>query len=210
MFRKVVLIACLNSVFLISACIPPCNYSYKHLYTEKHFTGRSVYDRTISLCPVLFEDGPDTTLLSEKKLSETLKKIRPDLKINSVKKMENAFTGDSGSQLLANFYEKLYKSDMVSLQTSESVWSKAQSDYLLVIRVKGGYSLKTFKKRTLKKIDLETELWNCRNMEVVWRGSVESSCTKGEISDSHAFSETVKRAFNELPSAVPSYDDNEW
>ena len=117
MFRKVVLITWLNLVFLTTACIPPCNYSYKHLYTEKNFTGRSVYDKTIGLSPALFEDGPDTTLLLEKKLLETLKKIRPDLKINSVKKMENAFTGDSGSQLLANFYDKLYKSDLVSLQT---------------------------------------------------------------------------------------------
>lgn len=209
MFKKIVLITILNTVWLLPGCTPPCDHLYKQLYAEKNFTGRSLYDKNIGLCPVLLSDGVDKAVLSDKKLLETLKKTLPDLRVNRIEELEIAFKKNNKSELLANFYEKLYKSDMVFLQTSDSIWNLIQSDYLVVIRVKGGYSFKTFKSKILKRLDLETELWDCKNMEVVWRGCVESSCARNRP-DRLLFSDAIKKALGQLPSPVPSYDDREW
>lgn len=197
-------------VLVLSECTPPCKFIFNQLYLQKDFTGRDIYRKTIEICPVLFENGPDTTSFAEQNLLEILKKTKPKIIINKKNRLKDIFCRHCDITMLENFYKKLYESDMISLQTSDSIWSRVESDYLLVVYVRGGYTLQVLGSRVLKKIIVETELWDCHGMEVVWRGAAENTCVNEKKSDFKLFFKTVEKIFLELPSPIPSYDKKNW
>ncbi|MDO5577226.1 MAG: hypothetical protein Q4F84_09110, partial [Fibrobacter sp.] len=82
MFKKTALFICVISVLMSLVCTPPCEYIFNQLYLQKNFSGRNIYRKTVEICPVLFEDGPDTTSFAEQKLLEILKKTKPKIIIN--------------------------------------------------------------------------------------------------------------------------------
>jgi hypothetical protein len=197
---------------LVLFCSPPgCGFTSNNQYSRESFSGRDLGDRTIGMCPFLGIDGIDTSgSLKPYRQLINAKKLRRDLKFTSVEGVENKIIGKLGLESLKIFYDKLSKSDMIALQTSDSVWNAIECDYYLVNRLKSGISIKSFDGASRKRLELETELWDCRTKEPVWRQSVSGICSGSDVHDAEFLNQAISRILEEIPKVKPAYDNRNW
>lgn len=197
---------------LVLFCSPPgCGFTSNNQYSRESFSGRDLGDRTIGMCPFLGIDGTDTSgSLKPFRQLENARKLRRDLKFTSVEEVQNKIIGKLGMESLKTFYDQLSKCDMIALQTSDSVWNAIECDYYLVNRLRSGISIKSFDGASRKRLELETELWDCRTKEPVWRQTVSGICSGSDIQDTEFLNQAISRMLEEIPKVKPAYDDRNW
>lgn len=201
MFRKLYLL------FLVTIyCNPlPIGFTSKHLYTRNNFDGSELNEKSIGICPLLGKDLHDSVrFLSSDSQFLVLKNTRPDLYLISVKETEKQFLNILSHDSLMYFYNKLQQSGIISLQTDNVLWDAIKTDYYLVIRMINASSITTFNKNVRKRLNLEAELWNCKEREVVWRTGMRGIGLSKDISDKYFIMEAIKKLLLEIPVLLPS------
>ena len=210
--RSVLITALLGWVAL-SCSPPPYGYTLHQLYTRERFSGKELNGRTIGVLPIINENGPCTTgFLKQQNHFTMMRKIRPDLKLLSADSVEELFRKKWPADSLTAFYTLVFKGDMVSLQTADSLWSAANSglDYAMVLRLKGASRVVTFNRQTRKRLRIEVELWDTREIEVVWRVVINGVSMSKALPDSQFIMEAIQKAYSALPKLLPSYDNSSW
>lgn len=193
-------------------CSPPqYEFTVDQLYVRENFSGRNVSNRNICMGPLLTDHGLDTSgILNSTHQFQTITRERPDLQFVPLSKFETTFKKKISSNDLNLLYHQLFKAEMISLQTSDSVWKAVPGDYLMVLRATKALKLKTFDKMIKKELNIEGELWDCTRMEVAWRVKVQGSGLNEKVSDSQFLIEAIKKIYKALPSPRPFYEKGSW
>lgn len=192
-------------------CSPsPYGFSVNQLYSREKFRGSDLYERSIGICPLLRDTGYDTMqFLRSKSHFEELRKVRSDLHFISADEIESHFLDKWSTDSLHQFFTLLFRGEVASLQTRDSLWSGIKSDYYLVMRLRDASTVKKLNNEIRKRVNMEAELWDCKDQEVLWRTAVRGICIKDKIPDRQFLLETVKNACLNLPVPIPSYG-NQW
>ena len=192
-------------------CSPPCGFTSNNQYCRHGFSGKDLGDRTIGLCPLLKSQGADSSgILNTYMLLNHAVNARPDLKFVPYVDTEKKVADQWGREVLHSFYIQLFKSDMITLQTSDSLWKATGCDYYLVNRLKNGSNIKSFDNSERKKIEIEAELWDCSTNEPVWRQVVNGVCPDGKQTDAQFVKDALSRVLKEIPELLPAYDNKHW
>ncbi len=199
-------------IILMHLCCSPSPYGFSvnHLYSREKFSSSELYERSIGICHLLRDTCYDTLqFLRSKSHFEELKKVRSDLQFISADEIERHFLNKWSMDSLQQFFTLLFKGQIATLQTRDSLWSGIKSDYYLVMRLRDASTVKTFNNAVRKRVSVEAELWDCKDQEVLWRIIVRGICVRGKIPDRQFLLEAVKNVFEKLPKPLPSYG-NQW
>lgn len=190
---------------------PPYNFTVNQLYVSGDFTGRNFGSSSICMGPVIGNHGVDSSgLLNSSNEYELISKAREDLHFVQTGEFESKYIKKTSSSLLNEFYKKLYNSEIMNLQTSEVFWKNVPGDYLMFFRLKKAVKLKTFTNTMRKDVELEAEIWDCSEMQVVWRALVKGSGVNDKLEDGKFVFDAVLQAYKTLPAAKPFYENHSW
>jgi len=209
LYRSVLL--SISTVLLHLYCSPsPYGFSVNHLYSREKFSGSDLHERSIGICLLLKDTAYDTVqFLRSKNHFEELRKVRSDLQFISADEIESHFLNKWNMDSLHQFYTLLFRGEIASLQTRDSLWKGIKSDYYLVMRLRNASTVITLNNNVRKRVSVEAELWDCKEQEVLWRIAVRGICIRGKIPDSQFLLEAVKNACKKLPAPIPSYS-KQW
>ena len=141
-------------------------FSVNQLYSREKFSGSDLYERSIGICPLLRDTGYDTMqFLRSKSHFEELRKVRSDLHFISADEIESHFLDKWSTDSLHQFFTLLFRGEVASLQTRDSLWSGIKSDYYLVMRHRDASTVKKLNNEIRKRVNMEAELWDCKDQE---------------------------------------------
>lgn len=196
---------------LITCSPPPYGFVLNNQYIRNDFSGRELSGKLICMCPLLNGVRADTSgALRSDELFRKVAKSRSDLRLISPGEMENTFRKKWGRDSLNLFFEMLSKGEMLSLQTSDSLWKGIGARYFMALRVKNASTVKSFNRSVRKRVSLEAELWDCNMAATVWRVIVNGICIDERIPDSRFIQDAIITAYQELPVVMPAYDNKSW
>jgi hypothetical protein len=192
-------------------CSRTTRFTLLPLYCKSNFSGSDLGSQNMVITPLLTGAGIERSeQLTPEKVIETVKQKRRDLPLRPPRAFEDRFINKFGPDELESAYGKLYKGSIVEFQNAPTFWNEVQSDYLMVVRLTYGLTIKAIDSRKMRQIRLEGELWDCDSMEVIWRTAVSGRCEDGQESDATFLMEAECRIFNALPAVRPGYGKNKW
>ncbi|MBD3322450.1 MAG: hypothetical protein GF350_15215 [Chitinivibrionales bacterium] len=202
-------IACM--VFAQTGCSSHAAYRSTLLYQSDDFDGGDFAHNTVMILPVIYENGFDTSANRSPTIqAEWLMKQRPDLSFTFKEKFESRYRSAYGFSGLNQFYRALYNGDVVAAQTSDSIWTAMEADFLLVTAIKSGAIIKDFDRNTKKRIRCETELWDIQNSEVVWRAATVGSSVNGTNSTGDFILGALFETYKSIPAFKPAMNEKNW
>lgn len=184
----------------------------KLLYSNKEFGKRQYSTRnSILLLPLITEKGFDTgTALPQVVQKEALHRLQGNIEIYFKKDFEEAYLLTNSRELLDSFYIKLFANDFLALTSYDSVWRSVPSQYIMVIRINNGARINSFDGILKRKAVLEIELWDVKNVEVVWRAESSGFEMNSKITDAEFIAQGIKEAFKLLPEFLPVANEENW
>jgi len=194
-----------------AGCAPKVLYTDKTLYTDPGFTGRMLSGHSVALLPVLGSKGP--LQFEEDELDEVLEilsKARPDLKLIPTYGFETDFAFPNNEPLLFRFYHLLFKEEILTIKSHDSIWNRVKQDYLLVYSLRGGMSVRNLDKSVYKQFSIECELWSVRERAIVWRAQSSGASDDKRANEKRMLSESMKRLVNLIPAVQPGYGPESW
>lgn len=194
------------------ACTPPpFEFTLTNNYQRENFSGRDVAGRTIGCCMLLTDTGVVTAeVLPSKEIVKKIRSTRPDLNFKESDSVYHRLGHSLVRTDLQRFRSLLYKGDLVALQALDTVWRAVGYDYLFVLRLRRGMHIKTFNQMMRKRFLIEAELWDCREIETVWRVIIDGKCSRPGITDRRFLLESLESVISALPAALPAYDSKSW
>ena len=194
------------------ACTPPpFEFTLTNNYQRENFSGRDVAGSTIGLCMLLSDPrGGDTAMLSSGKITKKIRSARPDLHFMEPDSVYRRLTYALAPADMRHFRSLLFRGDLVALQALDTVWRAVGYDYLLAFRLRRGMYIKTFNQMMRKRFLIEAELWDCREMETVWRVIIDGKCSRPGYTDRQFLLESLESVTLALPAALPAYDSKTW
>jgi hypothetical protein len=200
------------TLLLFVTCAPGrCGFLISEPYTATGFDSRSISGRSVIVLPLLKKQGIDTAgSLSDTSLMRSMCDIRKDLHFVPFRQTIPFIHARYSEMVLPTFLNDLFIGKIPVLQAADSLWGLMNADFMSVIRLTSGHSVRTFKGDIHKKIILEGELWDCRKAEVVVRIVVNGICITPNISDDHFIIDGVKEIVRKFPLSSPAYDTQSW
>ena len=196
---------------LVVCTPPPFEFTLTNNYQREHFSGRDIAGGTIGICMFLSDaDVVHADMLPSGQIAKRIRSTRPDLDFiepDSVHRRLKHFLAPTDLRHLRSL---LYKGDVVALQALDTVWRAVGYDYLLAFRLRRGMHIRTFNQMMRKRFLIEAELWDCREIETVWRVIIDGKCSRPGYSDRRFLLESLESATSALPSALPAYDSKSW
>jgi hypothetical protein len=196
-----------------SGCAPQAERWQSELLYAMEDLGR---DRLAGECsfmifPIIINDAFDTSdILSPKRLKKLLHKIQNGAKVYTHGEFEKKYLASHGKDSLELFYSDLFKKDILSLASRDTVWSAIPGRYLLIIRLNEGMSIKSFEGVKKRKIVLESELWHTKRHEVVWRLQTAGYEMKEKVTDAEFIAEGIEEVLKEIPLFLSSKNEENW
>ena len=207
-----ILIAFLSILLLLNCAVQQGTWKGKILHQHSDLgKDRLAYGRSVLLLPLILPTGFDTTDKIMPSAHEAVKQssnrklatcLKPDL--------DTLYSQKYNGVLPQNFYEKLFKNNILAITSSDSVWNILPCRYLLTVRVIGGMTIKTFEKKVKKKVSLEAEMWDSKNPGVVWRAQVYGYEINGDRVDYAFISSGVNQLLSMLPTFLPFNNEENW
>lgn len=190
---------------------PPFEFKLTNNYKREHFLGRELSGSTVGICMLLSDTGiPPPKTISSAAIVKKIRENRSDLVYSGPDSVFERLKNQSGEAAVAQFRSELFNGDMGILLTSDSLWHAVGNDYLLVIRLRRGMYIRTFNQMIRKRFIVEAELWDCREIETVWRVVVDGSCSRPGYSDRKILLEALGSIAAALPASLPAYDTKSW
>ena len=199
-------------LLLVVACTPPpFEFTLTNNYQRENFSGRDVAGGTIGLCVLLTDTGVVTAeVLPSKTIVKKIRSTRPDLNFKEPDSVYRRLGHFLAPTDLQRFRSLLYNGDLVALQALDTVWGVVGYDFLLALRLRRGMHIKTFNKMMRKRFLVEAELWDCKEIETVWRVIIDGKCSRPGFTDRKLLLESLASVASALPSALPAYDSKSW
>jgi hypothetical protein len=185
-------------------------YSAKVLYVRDAFAGSSLSGQSVLILPALTAQGPSAAFpLSPRNQSMVIQKVRDDLRLIDGEEFEKKYLSTHDGRSLSFFYRSLFKGNVVEVQTSDSVWKAVDAAYLLAVRLKYAAAIRGFDGNTRRRLCLETELWDVKTAETVWRVEVKGFGGVKDADDTF-INGAVGEAFSRLPGVLPAANEKDW
>ncbi|MBD3391473.1 MAG: hypothetical protein GF418_05440 [Chitinivibrionales bacterium] len=207
------LIAAMGLVLAVLAgCAPQMDrYRGRLLHVNDRFTPEELSDQELVVFPLIRNSRFDTTAaFSPFVLAQRLRKTRPDLGVYFKEEFERRLLDVYPRDSLDIFYDRLFKNDIIALQTSDSAWASMPGRYALVLRIRDAGRVKDFKGITRRKLYMEAELWDASTAEVVWRAEVSGFDPDASTSDAEFVLSGIEEAYALLPPYKPALHEQEW
>jgi hypothetical protein len=214
---------CLRSAFFIafSAFISGCVfvpgsgngtwYSTAVFYVNDTFRGDSLSGRSILFLPVLTAKGPDTSSAFETgHIAVMFLDNRKDMQAVQWHDFENSYLAGHDRSSLLEFYTNMYKSDIVDVANSDSVWNAVDAPYAMAVRVKYVAIVKGMNGYEKRRLDMEIELWNSGLQETVWRAGVSGFSRNNNIDNDEFIAGAFADVFSRIPGYLPANNERNW
>ncbi len=205
------------SLFILITFIPQCASKVEQWHSEQLYSienlGRNRLSAECSflLFPVIISKSFDSTAaLSPEKLQKILRKYQIGVKTYIKKDFEDKYLSLHSKDSLDRFYTILFEKDILSLAAKDSVWNSMPGQYLILIRLNNGMSIKSFDGLQKRKIVLESELWHTKRHEVVWRLKTSGFEMKKKVSDAEFIAQGVEEIFKQIPEFLSVRNEENW
>jgi hypothetical protein len=211
------IIACVSVLFCL--CAPPPrtstsvveSYAATILYQHRSFSGGSLSGQTVLVLPVLTKSGLDTTTaLSPAQIAKQLLSFYKDAEPVTKEEFETRYSVHHDTSSLAAFYRHLFKSEVVALANSDSVWKNMKTTYCFAARITNALTIHGFNGVVKRRMNLETELWDVDSAEAVLRIRVQASALGDRITDAGFIRAAIGAAFEKMPLSAPSANEQKW
>ena len=181
-------------------------YKKDEIEHNKLTTGNSVL-----LLPLIREKAFDTTTaLKPEVLVRSVLKQQAEIEVLFKKDFEKAFRANNSGESLDSFYVKLFENDILGLTTRDSAWKYMPSQFVIVMRLNKGVRISSFDGVTKKKAVLESEIWDKKNSEVVWRAQTSGFEMGKKKGDAQFIADGIKEIFKLLPEFIPLKELENW
>jgi hypothetical protein len=198
-------------IFFLSCSIPSSGFSVKTTYIAENFNSRALSGFSIGLSPLLTKNGINLIdSIGCEKIVQELRNMRSDLLLIASNRIMEQLKAKISKQTCDSLFLNMYSENTMRIQLYDSLWQSLTCDYLLVIRLHDGMNIRTFNNVLKKRVFIETELWNCKRQEPVWRTNVYGITLEKKTNDLQVICETIKKACNNLPVTLPSYGNEKW
>lgn len=194
-----------------TGCAPKVFYTDKMLYTDPMFTGRMLSGHSVALLPVLGSKGP--LQFEEDELDEVLemlRKARSDLRFVPTYEFETDFTFPNNEPLLFRFYNLLFREEILTIKSNDSIWNLVKQDYLLVYSLREGMSVRNLDKSVYKRFSIECELWSVKQRAVVWSAQSGGVSDDKRVNEKMMLSHSMRRLALMIPVVQPGYGPESW
>ena len=181
-------------------------YKKDEIAHNKLTTGNSIL-----LFPLIREKAFDTTTtLKPEVLIRSVLKQQAEIEVLFKKDFEKAYRANNSGESLDSFYVQLFENDMLGITTSDSAWKYMPSQFVIVMRLNTGVRISSFDGVTKKKAVLESEIWDKRKSEVVWRARTSGFEMDKKKGDAQFIADGIKELFTLLPEFIPLKEVENW
>ena len=143
-------------------------------------------------------------------ISEQLRSIRPHAVVLDRKEFERQFLNFGSKNLLLQLYASLESNNMVAMATNDSIWKPIRASYFLLFRIVDGIAIRSFEGSIKRSITIETELWDVKNREVLWRVSADGTSFNTLIREEGLMQQAVSEVFKTDGISIPEKMDQHW
>jgi len=202
-------VAAVSRLIMMAAVSALCagqSFTTELLYQAESFAGDSLGGRVVRAAFFMTASGADSTIVpGGRRQMRRIRRMRRDLAF--------VFTGVSaaGAPLLTgDEVGDFVAGDVLAVQTNDSLWSRVPEPYLLVITMRNAAKITDFDRNSERHVRLETELWDARRAEVVWRAGISGTGPSHAGQDRDFLRAAAAEAFRALPRPSPSahHQDN--
>lgn len=206
------LTCCLLMPLMLYSCASvSTRYLVKETYSADRFSGKGIGSGTIAVFPFLDRGGAlNGKHFTFAHISDTLEERRKDLKFKGICWNAKECLSQVASEDLDSLFQILYESKLLKVNQFDTIWQTFEGRYLLVFYLRKAMSIYTFNKIVRKRVLVEAELWDCREVEVVWRASVDGTCTKKQVTDAEFLASGAGTIIGLLPKVLPEYEEGRW
>lgn len=212
-YNNFLIVAFTVTVILFSVCVPNTGkwesqllYKKDEIKHNKLTTGNSVL-----LFPLIREKTFDTTAeLSPEVVLKPIIKQQTEIELLFKKDFEKAFSANNSRESLDSFYVKLFENDILGIMTSDSAWKYMPGQFLLIIRMRKGVRINSFDGIMKRKAVLESEIWDRKKGEVIWRAQTSGFEMNKKTGDAQFIAEGIKEIFKLLPEFIPFKEMENW
>jgi|GEM_PF-3185175 len=200
-------------LLLFAGCTPGTRqWSSEILFQKNEIEhNRLSTGNSILLFPLVTESGFDTTsAFSPAALTKDLLQLQKGVTLAGKADFEKAYRAAHTSESLEAFYRGLFKNDMLVLTTNDSAWACMPAQFVVIIRLNKGVRISSFDGILKRKVALESEIWNAKNAEVVWRGQVSGFEMNKEKSDADVLVAGIRELFKLFPEFIPRNEIENW
>lgn len=208
---RILAVSLIITAFFFMTCSQHPGLNLSRLYNKRGFSGKDLDGQSIAVMSFLTADGMEyKDILTPKAIIETVRKKRDDLTLSPIEDCAENFLRNYGVDAFDSTVAKLYKGEIVVLQSTVPFWKSIQAEYLMVLRLNYGLRSKKSNDQMDRQIRLEGELWECDSMEVVWRVSVRGRNETWLETDKEFMLRAARDVFNALPPVSPGYGKGKW
>jgi len=190
---------------------PSSAFKTKTIYMVDGFSELTLSGFLICTGPIFNKQGIDIIdSMNANDHFQQIADIRRDLNLISLMQVKEKLIHKIGRIRCDSLFSILSKDSIIQMQLMDSLWQLIDCDFLMVMRIKDAMSIKTFDKVEKKRIRIEAELWKCKDQEIIWRKEIYGIADGKRATDRDVINMTIRKAYQELPQTVPSYESGRW
>ena len=201
------------TVTIVTGCAPKTgHWESELLYIKDEIShNKLTTGNSILLFPLIIDEGFDTSAaLSPKLLKKSLLSQSGGIEVFFKKDFEKAYLSTQPWELLDSFYVKLFKNDILAITTSDSAWKYMPGLFVVIFRLNKGLRISSFDGIMKKKAVLEGEIWDKKNIEVVWRGQTSGFEMGKKTNDAQFIASGIKEIFKLFPQFISLKEVDNW
>ena len=200
-------------VTIVTGCAPKTGHWESELLYKKDEIDHNklTTGNSILLLPVIIEEGFDTTTaLSPEVLIKSLLRQQGQIEVFFRKDFEKAYLSNQRRESLDSFYVKLFKNDMLAITTSDSASKYMPCRFVVILRLNKGVRISSFDGIMKRKAVLEGEIWDKKNIEVVWRAQTSGFEMGKRTDDAQFIANGIKEIFKLFQQFIPLKEVENW
>ncbi len=187
------------------------SYHTEVLHHNSYLSREQFSNQAILFLPAVNDSILDSSgVLSANSQADLMQTLRSDMTICSWSSFERRFLEVFPPRVLTGFYDNIVGNDILALQNSDSLWLHMKCRYLLTLRVVYGARVRTFEGALMRRVRVETELWDTQRQEIVWRAQTVGKEGDARTTDSRFLKDVILHLFAHLPEYKPSLNETVW
>lgn len=164
---------------------------------------------TFLILPIIYNDRFDTgTVFRPEIISKRLKKINSGIEVVFKEKFEKQIINQITMGELDSFYNKLFSNKILKITSEEKVWQAISQRYVMLFRINKGVRISSFDGILKRKAEIESELWDTRTIEIIWRSKSSGYEMDRKVSDAKFILKGLLSLLENIPE-IFSFDNKE-
>jgi hypothetical protein len=209
--RSVWLLALLAVATGLSCSPGTTSFKSAVLHQDVRLDGKQFSGQSLLLFPIFTKSGfVDQPVFSAAAQAQILMEQRQDLRISTAGQFEQQFVAGHGRTALERFYQSIFSGDILTTQTSDTVWHAMPCRYALLIGMPAGIRVRGYDDALYRQTRLQAELWDTRAAKVVLRLQATGNDTNHGGADSVFIRQGLSELFSRLPPVRSVIAEENW